>query len=213
VLWTTMIGAKRPVAAHAWCSRCPNCSSHFPMPTCTARLCKVGYFSRCPRPTTAFGNYRDLLERGHLFQRMARYLTYCAARRAIPATGPAMRRKLCRRARNAVFTIGVVDSKPGRHAQAANWRESKTFDNDDVEALGRVLPPIQLGGRPPDSTQKPGQQFKRLVIFDGEHSSLESGSWARSVPPKHKAGRRQASSPPWIRYSRIQCRALSCHAS
>ncbi|WP_340691303.1 DUF1800 domain-containing protein [Hyphomonas sp.] len=141
---------------------------------------QVGYFLDV-LANNAFGNYRDLLEEVTYSSAMARYLTYWRNQKGDQATGRMPDENYAREIMQ-LFTIGVVELNQDGTPKLTNGQEVETFDNDDVEGLARVFTGFSWQG-PGFYTGSQGNNSKRLVIFDGEHSSLEKRFLGTVIPP------------------------------
>jgi len=141
---------------------------------------QVGYFLDV-LANNAFGNYRDLLEEVTYSSAMARYLTYWRNEKGDPATGRMPDENYAREIMQ-LFTIGVIELNQDGTPKLTNGQEVETFNNDDVEGLARVFTGFSWQG-PGFYTGSQGNNSKRLVIFDGQHSSLEKRFLGTVIPP------------------------------
>ena len=141
---------------------------------------QVGYFLDV-LANNAFGNYRDLLEEVTYSSAMARYLTYWRNEKGDPVTGRMPDENYAREIMQ-LFTIGVIELNQDGTPKLTNGQEVETFNNDDVEGLARVFTGFSWQG-PGFYTGSQGNNSKRLVIFDGQHSSLEKRFLGTVIPP------------------------------
>lgn len=127
----------------------------------------------------AFGNYRTLLEDVTFSPAMARYLTYYRNRKGDPRTGRMPDENYAREILQ-LFSIGLIElemdgtPKPG---------SPETYDNDDILGLARVF--TGLSGEGPSfqwSDQSEDYRFKRLQMFDDQHSTLEKNFLGTAIP-------------------------------
>ena len=141
---------------------------------------QVGYFLDV-LANNAFGNYRDLLEEVTYSSAMARYLTYWRNEKGDPVTGRMPDENYARELMQ-LFTIGVIELNQDGTPKLTNGREVETFSNDDVEGLARVFTGFSWQGSG-FYTGSQGNNSKRLVVFDGEHSPLEKRFLGTVIPP------------------------------
>ena len=133
--------------------------------------------------THALGNYRTILEEATYAPAMSLYLTYFQNSKGDRETGSVPDENYAREIMQ-LFTIGLTKlNMDGTPILDEAGNEIETYDNADVSGLARVFTGLASdNGDYRYDTPDTRVQYKRLAVFEEEHSPLEKSFLGLTIP-------------------------------